>query len=229
MSILQPRKYYIYKLRRSDSMEYVGTTDSWRIQSRMCAHRKSERFRDYQFECEILAESDTTDIFVQEEDYIRKHKTLHPHGLNKTATGKGTGPRDFAGWTTRGFKYSEESRRKMSESSKKRIRNTGWKHKPEVKLAWSKLRIGKCWKAPGLSREQWNALMELWVAAPSCVLVNSNGRTISYARAFAKRYATQFELTPNGLYNIVAGKLKVFKFPGEYPVPDSHTDRVSSV
>lgn len=220
------RRYYVYKIRRSDGMLYIGTTDSKCIRNRMCRHRSHPRFLGFQFEYEILEESDSPEVLEREAYYIQKYSTLHPTGLNVSVDGKGNhrAPK----FTTRGYKFSLASRKKMSESSKNRIRFTGWSHSPETKLAWSKKRIGKCWKRPSLSRSQWDDLMMVWASRPVCSLVSA-GKVVSYERAFAKAYSSRFGLTTNGLYNIVANRLKVFKFPGEYPIRDSHSVGVSTV
>lgn len=222
----QPRRYFIYKIRRSDGKEYIGTTDSVCIRNRMCRHRSSVRFRGHPFECVILAESDSPDLFQQEKEYIQRHRTLYPDGLNVSVDGKGN--HNAPSFSTRGFRFSEESRKRMSESSKKRIRTTGWKHSEVTKKQWSQERIGKCWKRPVLSREQWEDLCRVWQERPDLALT-SNGKPISYERAFAKQYAVVFGLTPNGLFNLIANRLKTFRFPGEYPVRDSDPKRVSII
>lgn len=215
------RTYYIYKITRSDGLLYIGTTDSKCIKNRMCRHRSSDRFAGYGFNYEILEASETPDIFEKEVYYIQTFNTLVPHGLNVSIDGKGNhlSPK----FTTRGFTFSKKSRKRMSESSKRRIRTTGWTHAEETKRHWSETRTGKCWKRPALTKKQWDELNFLWLSKPSCPLVNSLNKKITYERSFAKQYAAHFGLTTNGLHNIITNKLKVFKFPGEYPVRDTDT------
>lgn len=215
----QPRIYYIYKLTRSDGKQYIGTTDSVCFKNRMCHHKISPRFAGYTFTCEILESGFTKELHEKEAWYITQENTLQPMGLNIAKDGKGN--HCAPTFTTRGYVFSAESRQKMSESSKRRVRTTGWKHSAEVKKHWSTKRQGKCFKKPSLTEAEWNSLCELWNAKPSCIMINGAGKQISYERAFAKTFAERYGLTPNGLYNLVANKLKVFRFPGKYPLSNS--------
>ena len=210
------RIYFIYKITRSDGKQYIGTTDSKCIKNRMCRHKSSTRFANFDFTYEIIEQSADINILQKEQYYIQQYNTLVPNGLNISIDGKGN--HLSPNFTTRGFKFSEESKIKMSISSKKRQRSTGWVHSQETKAHWSKTRTGKCWKKPALNKDQWDELNMIWNEKPSCSLTNSIGKRISYERAFAKQYAERFGLSVNGLYNIITNKLKVFKFPGEYPV-----------
>ena len=221
------RTYYIYKITRSDGKLYIGTTDSLCIKNRMCRHKTSSRFSGYEFSYEIIESSDSVELFNKESYYIQYYNTLTPVGLNISIDGKGN--HLSSNFTTRGFKFSEESKRKMSESSKRRIRKTGWKHSDDTRKLWSNKRTGKCWKKPVLTEQQWNELNDIWNNKPECPLVNSINKKISYERSFAKVYAEHFGLTTNGLYNIITNKLKVFKFPGEYPVSDSNSKWIPEV
>lgn len=221
------RTYYIYKITRSDGKLYIGTTDSVCIKNRMCRHKKSSRFIGYDFSYEIIEFSNSVELIDKESYYIQYYNTLTPNGLNISIDGKGN--HLSSNFTTRGFKFSEESKKKMSESSKSRTRTTGWKHSDDTKKMWSDKRTGKCWKKPVLTEHQWNELNDIWNKKPACPLVNSINKKLSYERSFAKVYAEHFGLTVNGLYNIITNKLRVFKFPGEYPLSNSNPERVSEV
>lgn len=224
MTNLPTRTYYIYKITRSDGKEYIGTTDSVCIKNRMCRHRTSARFLGYEFDYEILRSSDNASVFELEGELIRQHNTLHPNGLNVSIDGKGN--HLAPAFTTRGFKFSPESRRKMSMSAKKRIRKTGWVPSDATRKRWSDQRRGRFWRSPALNEAQWKSLNDLWLERPDCNLISA-GKIVSYERAFAKRYAQDFGLTANGLYNIVANRLKTIRFPGKYPVRNSHTNGIS--
>jgi len=210
------RTYYIYLLTRSDGQLYVGTTDSYGIRRRMLAHQKSKRFMGFDFDIQILVESKDISVHDREKEFIETYKTLTPNGLNLSIDGKGN--HLSKNFSTTGYKFSEESRRKMSIASKKRIRPTGWKHSDGIKARWKTIRKNKCYKKPKLSKEQWDLLLELWESQPELILKTSQNRNITYERAFAKTYAQQFNLTANGLWSIVSGKHLVFKFPAQYPV-----------
>jgi alpha-D-ribose 1-methylphosphonate 5-triphosphate synthase subunit PhnI len=138
------KTYLIYKLTRDDGMLYIGTTDSTRFKNRMCQHRGTSRFVGHTFSTEILAENAEIAILLQEADFITQYNTLSPFGLNLTKSGKGSG-HDSLHFTTRGYKFSEESRKRMSESAKRRCKTNprlGWSHSEETKTHWSKRRKG---------------------------------------------------------------------------------------
>ena len=137
-------EYIIYKLTRDDGMRYIGTTTSLRFKNRMSQHRTTERFRNRTFEWEILVQSSDKAILHKEKDYITEYNTLSPHGLNKTWSGKGSG-HDSPKFTTSGYQYSDESRKNMSESAKRRCQRdvrVGWSHSEETKQRWKRIRKG---------------------------------------------------------------------------------------
>jgi hypothetical protein len=137
-------EYLIYKLLRDDGLAYIGTTNTHRFKNRMSQHRSTERFRNHTFTCEILARSADATILHEEAQYIVLHNTLSPHGLNKSWSGKGSG-HDSPKFTTRGYRFSDESRKKMSEAAKRRCQRhvrTGWTHSEETRRRWADMRKG---------------------------------------------------------------------------------------
>lgn len=138
------KEYLIYKLTRDDGKIYIGTTDTSRFKNRMCQHKGTERFREHTFDVMILAQSPDINLLNEESRYIQEYNSLAPNGLNLSWSGKGSG-HNSPHFTTRGYHYSEESRKKMSESAKLRCQRqlrTGWQHSPETKAAWSQKRKG---------------------------------------------------------------------------------------
>ena len=138
------KEYLIYKLTRDDGKVYIGTTDTGRLKNRMYQHRTTERFREHTFEMEILKQSPDIAVLDEEEKYITHYNSLVPNGLNLTWSGKGSG-HNSPHFSTRGYKFSEESRQKMSESAKKRCQThprTGWTHSTDTKKRWSQARKG---------------------------------------------------------------------------------------
>lgn len=133
------KKTIVYKITRVDGLEYVGITVNFK--SRMYNHKKSNRFSMGIQHIETLAECDTYEEAERlEEHFIEKYNT-YKGGLNTTQDGKGLN-KDVK-FNTLGFVFSDETRKKMSESAKKR----GWhgvkKHSEETKKYYSLIRRGK--------------------------------------------------------------------------------------
>jgi len=138
-------KHIVYLLTRNDGKLYIGTTHNARFKNRMCQHRCSKRFKGYSFTHSVLFESETLDeVLRKETELIREYDTLAPNGLNLTWSGKGK-HHNSPNFTTRGYQYSEESRKKMSEAAKKRCARyvrVGWEHSAKTKENWSRKRKG---------------------------------------------------------------------------------------
>jgi len=159
-----PEESVVYLLKRkSDSEPYVGITLKRRLKQRMGDHKRSKRFKGIGFDCEILEESiDRSYIEKQEEYWIRKLDTYNK-GLNESPSGKGWG-HNSPNFTTLGFTFSDTSRKKMSESAKKRAVEEGsevrsqrskdnWNH-PEYRAKQTQIRKGKRLRPPKISDEQ---------------------------------------------------------------------------
>ena len=144
-------KAYVYKITRNDNLEYIGITVNYK--NRIKTHSKSSRFligiKKYEIlnECESYEEAE-----ILEEFYIKKFNTYR-NGLNLTMTGKGLNDGKF---NTYGHIYSEDSKKKMSESAIKRgPNNIGVKHSDETKKRWSKNRKGKIYGPTKLTSQDW--------------------------------------------------------------------------
>lgn len=131
---------YVYKITRKDGLSYIGITID--PEKRFKNHRKSDRFSIGIDKIEILNICDNyEDAEELEEKYISLHDT-YENGLNLTETGKGAYKHES--FNTLGFKFSNESKSKMSTSAKKRgSNNTGYKHSCETKKKLSGIRKGK--------------------------------------------------------------------------------------
>ena len=125
-------------------------------------HKRSKRFRDIGFDYEILEESiDRSYIEKQEEHWIQKLDTYN-NGLNESPSGKGWG-HNSSNFTTLGFTFSDESRKKMSESAKKRAVKEGFEVRsqrsrdnyknPEYLAKQIKAKKGKRLRPPKISDE----------------------------------------------------------------------------
>lgn len=128
----------------------------------MADHRRSKRFKNSDFSIEILMEStDRTKIELAETQYILQYNT-YDNGLNSTKCGKGYG-HDSPKFTTVGYVFPDESRKKMSESAKLRCKRDGfdkmsersktnWDN-PEYRKSQEGKRKGKRLHPPKLSDE----------------------------------------------------------------------------
>lgn len=137
-------KTVVYKMTRKDNLEYIGITID--LNKRMSAHSKHKRFLMGIKKVEILKTCDTyKEAEMLEEYYIQKFDTYN-NGLNESIDGKGN--HLSKNFTTYKFKFSEESRKKMSESAKKRVERDGPtipQFSEETKKKMSKNRKGICW------------------------------------------------------------------------------------
>lgn len=160
MSVSNEDLHVVYLLtRKSDFQQYVGITIERRIKQRMGDHKRSKRFRNDDFNIEILEKNaDRQHINEREEYWIQKLDTFN-NGLNESYSGKGYG-HNSSNFTTEGYIYSEESRKKMSESAKKRVDKekmrqislNQWKD-PDLKKHHSDIRKGKRLRPPKISDE----------------------------------------------------------------------------
>lgn len=141
---------------------------------------------------DILFEGTYEECDSLEEYFINLHDTFK-HGLNLTNRGKGKNLSDK--FNTYGYKFSEESKAKMSESAKQRTdRPTGYTHSAYTKQKWSELRKGKAWCPikiePSKLINEWNDFnpsiedMEALIAVSTGDVPKfKNGRPFSFIRA----------------------------------------------
>ncbi len=195
--------YKIYLLCRDDGELYVGTTNNRCFSSRMRAHQKSKRFEGHSFDVKVLIESTNKNIHDLEEYYIDKFDT-YESGLNESYNGKG--PENFS---TKGFKFSLESRLRMS------LKKQGYqpwikgkKHSIESKLKMSSVRKGKIHSFK-VSKEKINHIRNLYEQKIPIIgvgKIQGNGKELTYARAFSRKFNGDYNLSDKGLYNIITGK-----------------------
>jgi hypothetical protein len=204
-------KHILYKITRSDGQQYIGTTIDYRLKNRMSQHKLSDRFKDYDFEYEILLESDDRLVIqMTEENAINEYDTFN-NGLNSTKGGKGYGHNSSL-FTTFGYKFDDQSRQKMSLAAKERAKREGFEVRsnrtkkfysdnPEVREKMSKNRRGK--KGPfklndddiKLLKEQYSTFNH-----PDIGKKAKNGRTLTKQRLFANFIAQFFNVTSCAVY-----------------------------
>lgn len=207
---------------------YIGTTDTKNFRTRMAHHRWSNRFREHTFDVVILEESDDVGIFEKESDYIAKHGTLAPNGLNLSWSGKGFG-HNSPNFTTRGYRYSEESRQKMRDAWKRRSpRQKGvFHHSAAARQKMSEMRKGMNTGPRKLTPERYLELIAMWKSQPSMESVGSrtgSGVILTYLRCFCLKYAQTFGYTPEGLRRLLINERSL-----EPPISDTHCKRVSAI
>ena len=112
-------EYIVYLIIRSDNKLYVGSTNRNRIKKRMYEHSISKRFKGYEWKIkELYSTSNIEDCYEKEEQFIKKYDTFH-NGLNESINGRGNNlSKNF---TTLGFKFSDDSKKKMSETRKRKL------------------------------------------------------------------------------------------------------------
>lgn len=105
--------YLVYMVIRTDDLCYIGATVN--LQKRLHYHINSRRFEMGIKDVKVLFQTlDYNECLLKEEYYIMVYDTFN-NGLNKTYNGKGKSGSKF---TTFNFKFSDQSKKKMSESRK---------------------------------------------------------------------------------------------------------------
>jgi len=211
-------KYIIYKLTRDDGQIYIGTTDNRHIKKRLYDHKRSKRFNKYSFTVEILEENNDITIHDKEQYYIKKFDSYN-NGLNDTIDGKGN--HNAPNFTTRGYKFSKESRKRMSISAKRRFENgeIPWnKNKKDIYSKETLENISKSQKKRFRDNPQGKLTIEIvkYIRAffesrpeiknPKIGKIQRNGKILPYNRAFAQYFNQQFNITDVALYNIIIRK-----------------------
>jgi hypothetical protein len=221
-------KTYVYKITRNDGLEYVGITIN--PKARKKSHLKSMRFAIGIKDFKILKECGTyKEAERLEEVYIQQFDT-YENGLNLTLTGKGLN--DIEKFNTYGHKFSEKSKKKMSESAKKRGLNVpiGFKHSEDTKKHWSNIRKNKVYGPIKLTREQW---LELYTEFKEdriqfeseyiarfvkktqklnvchiafSELKSGNGKPLTKETLYSNYYAEKFNVTPQAIRVIFKNK-----------------------
>lgn len=200
--------YLVYKITRSDGQLYIGTTNKDRINNRMHHHRYSKRFKDYEFEYEILYESSNVDeVYKKEEYYIKKYDTYR-NGLNNSINGRGNHLCEK--FTTLGYNHTEETKKKIGSKMKgkkswnkgtcrdKNTRNKISEKKkgtkpPNTKLCEKDVRI--------ILKNYYNNKPEYHNGT-----ILQNGRESSYIHEFAKKYSNIYGVTLQCIKRIIKGE-----------------------
>jgi hypothetical protein len=205
--------YIVYKITRDDGQLYIGTTYSGGVKSRMSAHSRSNRFRGYEFKFDILEKSDDFDYIADREEYYIELYDTYNNGLNESIDGKGNHLCD--NFTTKGFKFTEYSKQKMSESAKRRIKRDGvpfkgCSHTLDQRKKWSIDRKGMLPPNTKLTECIVKEIIKLFEDHPFIEGVGDimkNGRCMSYIRAFSLKFSDKYNITPQQIERIIKGRV----------------------
>lgn len=203
--------YLVYKITRDDGKLYIGTTIKDRIKNRISQHKGSERFRGHTFTLEVLEESTSKEyIDMKEVHYINMFDTINK-GLNKSIDGKGN--HLAPNFTTFGYKYSAKSRKKMSQSAKKRIQMLGVpfkgkKHSEETINRLSKKRKGRIFNHK-LSQEQYDKIRKDFDLNKHrySVTISKNGKLLTEERQYAQEVCKEYGVSCKMIQNILQKKV----------------------
>lgn len=199
--------YLVYKITRSDGQLYIGTTNTDRINYRMCHHSYSKRFKNYTFEYEVIYKSDDVkEIYEKEEYYIQKYDTFY-NGLNNSINGRGNHLCDR--FTTLGYKHKEETKKKISAKTKgKKAWNKGIGRSESTKNKISKKHKGRVPPNRKLTEEEVrDMLRDYYNNMPEYHngIILKNGRESSYIHEFAKKYEEKYNVTIQCIKRIIKG------------------------
>lgn len=232
------KKTYVYKITRSDDLCYIGITVN--CKARFSSHKRSQRFSIGIKDIEILEECNTYEQAEDlEEYYINKFDTFNS-GLNLSINGKGN--HLCESFTTKGFKFSDETKKKMSLSAKKRgISPEVVKalKSEEVRKKLSNKRKGICWGTVKLTSDQINEIMynfknslhpfdsefiskyvtkkdkHLIGKVPLEQLTALNGKKLKYHTLYAYFYSILFGVHKNTILQVISNDGKRCKHYSE--------------
>jgi hypothetical protein len=217
----------VYKITRTDGLEYVGITVN--TKQRLYQHKKSKRFECGISAIEILWEGDSYDQAEELEEYYINLYDTYSHGLNMTPTGKGLN--EDCKFNTFGYKFTKQSRKKMSETAKGRIPWIKGKHHSEkTKKLFSEQRKGKS-TTKKITDEQLafiihsfnndtivfdNEFIKASVKKTDrckvvsgvdySILTSSNGKKLNKVTLYAKYFAEQFGTTSQLIRGYITGE-----------------------
>lgn len=195
-------------------------------------HKRSNKFKNIGFDYKILEESTDRNYIEKREEYWIKRLKTFTEGLNSTILGKGYG-HNSPRFTTLGYTFSEDSRKKMSEAAKRRgggseqmreLSLNQWKD-PKMRKHHSDIRKGKRLRKPKLSDEivaeirnrykiEYDILMnEVMVINEERHKKNPSWNKVTPHRHFANKYAKEYGVSNTLLVGIVTNKTRTEILP----------------
>ena len=193
--------------RLNDQKNYIGSTTSRKFGYRMGQHKRSKKFSESDFDSKIIFECDSYDQCLDMEESMISYYDTYQNGLNKTRNGAGNhcSPK----FTTKGLKFSEETRAKIAAAGRRKTPKIGWKHSEEIKAHWSKTRSGE--KHSVLNEETARKIITLYLSKPHIETAGKRhskgyGRTATYESAFSRFYASEFGVKFYVIKNLICRK-----------------------
>lgn len=238
MSVSNDETHLVYLLKRkSDKKQYVGITIQRQLRQRMGNHKRSVRFREDSFDVTILEESFDRKYIEEREEYWIDNLNTFTEGLNDTASGKGWG-HNSPNFTTLGYIYSDESRKKMSDSAKERAVKEGFDVRsqrskenfknPDYMAKQKAAKKGKRLRPPKLSDDMVLEIRDFYNDIVSdletkCEVINeerqqknSSWSKTNPAILFANTYKDKYNCSVTLLRDIVLWKTRTEVLPSLY-------------
>lgn len=200
--------YVVYKITRSDEKIYIGTTNTERINKRMYQHRYSNRFKGYDFTYEILEESSDYDYIMDMETMYVKEFNSYKEGLNESFDGKNAHLNP--NFTTKGYKHTEETKKKMSICHQGQKTFLGKHHTVESREKMSRTRKGKQTttklKKDDVIKILNNYKNRIFLDDNRIGNVMKNGRRMSYEQSFSQKFGPLYNVSPQAIRHIIQKK-----------------------
>lgn len=196
--------WVVYKITRSDGLEYIGKTSYSRLHKRMYDHSRSKRFKNYNFNYDILFECESHDIVLEKEKiFIEKYNTFYG-GLNNSIDGSGN--HLSSSFTTLGLKFSEETKNKIRKKAMGNKRSKGFRHSNETKQKLSELRKGKVWSRKFKEHEIRALMIEFKETPIKEERISKNGRRLSHLQIFCNENSEKYNMSSANMKKILSGK-----------------------
>lgn len=200
--------YIVYKITRDDGQIYIGTTYKNGYKSRIWNHKNSNRFHNHDFQIDILEENISYRYIEEREEFYIDLYDSYNNGLNKTIDGKGNhmSPK----FTTKGYKFSDKSKKKMSNAHKG---CTPWNKgrtgvfDNETLKKMSEKRKGK----KGFCKLNKKDVIKILTDFNNHIFIDDdrigkimkNGKPMTYDRVFCKVYGKKYNLTEQCIYKLI--------------------------
>lgn len=222
--------------RKSDSQLYIGITIDRRLKQRLGDHRRSNNFKNDDFTYTIIESSKDRSYIENREEYWIKYYDSFNNGLNGSYSGKGYG-HNSSNFTTLGYKFTDEQRKNMSISARKRVLIEGFHKRSELsKLGWknggekyrkhqSNIRKGKRLRKPKLSDNQIDQIrVHYKTVLPEieCIVKEINNKKLLKNPSwklttthgyFGKKYHKKYNCSYKLLTDIVSWKTRTKPLP----------------
>ena len=211
--------FLVYKLTRSDGLEYIGTTND--LNRRLARHAKSRRFGDQPIVCvQILSFRLNQDRALEEETrFIDRYNTFNA-GLNNTPDGSGN-QHAHGKLNTKGMSYVKgkiwcnngvsntvcDQNHIPCGYVKGKIGTKGRVTSEATKRLFSEQRKGKV-RYTKFTSDKIEQMLELYKSRPKLddeghAFDASKSMIRTYERAFARQYSEMFGMTAANLWRIL--------------------------